>query len=74
MYQLDLFVDTYLPSLITMSYKPSQHQQLFTVSNSTPKHYSFPLYESASQMPSALCWLENITTLPSSKGRISRLS
>lgn len=64
MYQLDLFVDTYLPSLITMNYKPSQHQQLFTVSNSTPKHYSFPLYESASQMPSALmayCWLENIT-------------
>lgn len=68
MYQLDLFEDNYIPSRITLSYKPSENQQRVLRSDTMPDHFSFPLYEAAAQMPSALmayCWLENITTLQS---------
>lgn len=64
MYQLDLFEDSYFPSPITLSYKPSEAQQQMLRSSYMPKHFSFPLYEAAAEMPSALmayCWLENIT-------------
>lgn len=63
MYQLDLFEDSYFPSHITLSYKPSEAQQQVLRSSSMPRHFSFPLYEAAAEMPSALmayCWLENI--------------
>ena len=65
MYQLDLFEDNYIPSHLTLSYKPSETQQQVVRKDTMPKHFSFPLYEAAAQMPSALmayCWLENITT------------